>query len=185
VDPHLSYTTPWDGIDLWARRVDVEWPNEWQERPLNPNGEPMHRYLVRDATGEAVLPELAAARSLDGRYDWWAWYDRWFHHSFRCTMYGSGEPFTPDRWVLEALSQIWVEAGGTLEGMWDAVGMNRDRSAIEFVEAKRAGGRDRLNPNQRRFASAACRTFGERVKFTVVEWEFAPPDRGSAMRRPK
>ena len=39
-----------------------------------------------------MLPEFAVALDLKTRFDWWAWYDRWFNHSFRQSMYGEGEP---------------------------------------------------------------------------------------------
>ena len=86
-----------------------------------------------------MLPEFAVALDLKTRFDWWAWYDRWFNHSFRQSMYGEGEPIEPPRWLLEVLAQVWVEASGTLEGMWDAVGAHQARG-IEFVEAKRCQG---------------------------------------------
>jgi CDGSH-type Zn-finger protein len=91
------------------------------------------------------------------------------------------QPFSPTRWVLEVLAQVWVEASGTLEGMWDAVGADQ-AGAIEFVEAKRCQV-DRLNKNQHRFAEAATRALGGSVTFTVVEWDFAGDDRGTPMRR--
>jgi hypothetical protein len=73
--------------------------------------------------------------------------------------------------VGDLLRRMRVENGGRWGGFADVVGASG--SSIFLREAKVAGSRDRVRPNQHAFMRAMRSSFGDRVDAAIVEWDSA------------
>jgi hypothetical protein len=151
------------------------WPTWIGDKPLKINGKkPVIRPVI-EHDGKPTFAEVRAAQELaeEGAV-WWCWIDT-FNRGYRQAMYHDAPAVHPPREVLELLSRIWVENGGTMYGAWDAFAVRVD-GTIVFREVKRRG-KDKLNEHQHRFAEATLRAFPD-AELAVVEWTTAKPKGG-------
>ena len=146
------------------RRV---WPLWQGEKPLKIDGKTEVIRPVIDHAGKPTFAEVRAAQELgeEGAM-WWCWIDT-FNRGYRQAIYHEAPPVQPPREILELLSRIWVENGGTMYGAWDAFAVRADGTLV-FREVKRRS-KDKLNEHQHRFAEATRRAFPT-ADLAVVEW---------------
>jgi hypothetical protein len=122
---------------------------------------------VIEHNGKPTFAEIRAAEELaEAGAVWWCWIDL-FNRAYFQAIYDAGPPVTPPRDILEKLSRIWIENGGSLSGAWDAFGVLPD-GRLCFREVKQRG-KDALRDQQHQFADAARRAYPD-VELAVVEW---------------
>jgi hypothetical protein len=143
------------------------WPLWAGPRPRKINGEsPVIRPVIEHLR-KPTFAEVRVAEELgEAGASWWCWIDT-FNRGYRRAIYGEAPAVQPPHEVLNLLSRIWVENGGTLYGAWDAFAVAADGRLV-FREVKRRG-KDKLNQHQHRFAEAVLRAYPD-ADLAVVEW---------------
>lgn len=143
------------------------WPLWTGVRPRKINGKsPVIRPVI-EHLGKPTFAEVRVAEELgEAGAAWWCWIDT-FNRGYRQAIYDEAPAVDPPREVLNLLSRIWVENGGTLYGAWDAFAVGPDGRLV-FREVKQRG-KDKLNQHQHRFAEAVLRAYPD-ADLAVVEW---------------
>lgn len=161
-------TKPWraaSDVNGYRQTYKLMPGDRWIDAPL---GEGQYENLV--ATDDGPLPVgLAIARELvNAGASWAVMVELWgglvlVNHEGVCVPL-DGE-------VGQLLTVMRRANGGRWGGFADVVGLRGHRVIVR--EAKVAGGRDRLRPNQHQFLRAMRQHFGSDLDAAVVQWDTA------------